>query len=493
MPQPSGERHKVAYLAMLVTGLLVLVPFLLLTLYNHPQADDFGFAVRDRTYSYWEVQVNYYLNWTGRYFSTNTAFRINPTITESFVLYKWYSLGLLVSLFAALLLLVYKLLGETKQLLIAAALTMLLLSLYLLQMPSISEGVFWLPGYMTYQLPNIMMLLLLALLISFFQAGSKMLKLVYIGLAAVLCIAIIGSNEMAIVMAFTTVLFLFYINWKNARNRPYLIFLLFICTVACLVAVLAPGNYVRMEDHPDGKKPLWAITYAAFLTVLSFYRWLTPVLVASVLYVIYWGLPIADKKIREGIFKVNLRDSILYYVMTLFLMQFAFTWAIGERPTPRVENVIYFFFVFGWFYNLQVALTNYGHLLRSERKLTPALPVVAFTLYLLLVFDIHSNIATAYTDLISGKAKAYDAALGKRYSYLTNSGCDTCALAPLPVIPKSLYFMDALDGQVNTGFWVNADLARYWHKSAIFLSAPNPEIVDNVTTLRAAGKSRIQN
>ncbi|MCJ8165923.1 DUF6056 family protein [Pontibacter sp. E15-1] len=492
MPHAPVERQKIAYLAILGTGLLVLVPFLLLTLYNHPQADDFGFAVRDNTFNFWETQVNFYLNWSGRYFSTASTI-LSPVNSHDFDGYKLYSFLLIMLFAASIYLLIYTLLNKSCNPLQFSALAVLFISLYILQLPSVSEGLFWMPGLLAYQLPNIMMLMVLALLVSFFQTGNQVLKLVYIGLAAVLCIAIVGSNEMSIVMAFTTVLLLFYLNWKDTQNRPYLAFLLFICTVACLVAVLAPGNYARMEDHPDGKKPLWALTYAAFLTILSFYRWLAPVLIASVLYVIYWGLPLADKKVRDAIFRVDLRVSLLYYLVTLFLMQFAYTWAVGERPTPRVENVIYFFFVFGWFYNLQVALTTYGHLLRSERNLSPALPVAAFILLLLSVFDMNSTIATAYIDLISGKAQAYDAALNERYTYLQNSGCDTCALAPLPAIPQSLYFMDALDGEANSKFWVNADLARYWHKSSVFLTSPNPEIVDNVTTLREAGKSRIQN
>ncbi|WP_162055762.1 DUF6056 family protein [Pontibacter pamirensis] len=493
MPHSTGKRHKIPYIIFLGIGLLVLLPLLLLTLYNHPQADDFGFAVRDMTYGFWETQLHYYMNWTGRYFSTTTAFQINPIIYGDFDRYKVYSLLLILLLAASTCLILHKLLQKHFNVLKTSALTALLLCLYLIQLPSVSEGIFWLPGYLTYQLPNIMMLLLLVFLINFFRADNGNFKILYIAIAAMLCVAVVGSNEMSIVMAFTSILFILYNNRDDEQNRPYLLFLFILCVVASLAAVLAPGNYARMEEHPNASKPLWAISYAAFLTGLSFYRWLTPILIASVLYVIYWGLPLADKTKAHSAFKVNLRFSLCYYIATLFLMQFAFTWAVGERPTPRVENVIYFFFVFGWFYNVQVALTRYAHLLQGEHRLSPVLPLVLLLLFILQVFAIDGNIATAYTDLLSGKAAVYNSALNQRYAYLKESKCDTCSLAPLPAIPHTLYFMDVVEGEENSNFWVNIDYADYWGKSAVYLTAPNPEIKDNVTTLREAGKELIGN
>ena len=45
-----------------------------------------------------------------------------------------------------------------------------------------------------------------------------------------------------------------------------------------------------------------------------------------------------------------------------------------------------------------------------------------------------------------------------------------------------------MEGKENSSFWVNADLAGYWNKSAIYLTAPNPEARDNLTTPRETGK-----
>lgn len=491
MPHPSEKGHRAAYATLCCIGLLALLPFLLLTVYNHPQADDFGLAVRDRSHSLWETQVNYYMHWSGRYFATATA-AANPTISGDFERYKLYSFVAVLLLPASIFVFVRKLLHNRFNLLQKLALAALLLCLYLLQMPRVSEGVFWLTGFLAYQLPNVLLLLLLTLLLSFFRTEDRGYKIIYIVMAIFTCVAIVGANEMSLLMTFTTILFINYYNRNDKKNSPYLLSLFIFCALACLVSVAAPGNYVRLSSHLKASKPLLSISYAAFLTILSFVRWLGPLLVATVLYVLYWGMRLADKTEDTLIFKVDLRLSAGCYLTTLFLMQFTFTWAVGERPTPRVDNVIYFYVICGWLYNVQVALCKYNHLLKAERELTPALPLVLLLLLLSSVFEINGTIATAYIDLLSGKAAAYDNALNKRYAYLKTSGCDPCKLPPLPAVPQTLQFIEIQEGEASKTFWVNSDIANYWGKSAVYLSAPNPEAEDNFTTLKETAKRLLE-
>ncbi|MHC2993099.1 hypothetical protein OB13_16500, partial [Pontibacter sp. HJ8] len=372
------------------------------------------------------------------------------------------------------------------------ALTAILLSLYLLLVPSPAEGFYFFVTYATYQFPNILMLLMLGLVYAFFSTRNNQSRKLYIGLAAILCIAMVGSNEMALIIAFTTLLLILIANRCNTEVRLYLLFLFVVCAISCLVVVLAPGNYQRMNDHPNASRFLWSAVYSAFLTLLTFYRWLAPVLAASVLYLVYWGLPLADRSEHSRLFKVDLRMAVLYFLTTIFLMYFAFAWSTGERATPRVENVICFFFIFGWFYILQVALHTYGHLLQQERLLSPVLPAVALLLFALSLFSIDNNITTAYVDLLSGKAAAYDKALDQRYATLATSDCEECAVAPLPAIPKTIYFSDILEGPQNNDMWINRGFADYWNKKAVHLSAPNPPLQDNLTTIRKTGKGTLR-
>src|SRR5690606_20736115 len=129
-----------------------------------------------------------------------------------------------------------------------------------------------------------MLMVMLALLFKFFRTPNATAKRLNTGLIAILIVAIVGSNEMALVITFTTIAFITIVNLKNPEARPYLLFLFIVCVLSCLIAVLAPGNYNRMNEHPNGGKLAWSVAYAGFMTGLSFYRWLLPLLAASIVY-----------------------------------------------------------------------------------------------------------------------------------------------------------------------------------------------------------------
>ncbi|NEM98040.1 hypothetical protein [Pontibacter burrus] len=229
------------------------------------------------------------------------------------------------------------------------------------------------------------------------------------------------------------------------------------------------------------------------MTGLTFYRWLLPVLATSVVYLLYFGLPLADKYKNSRLFSIDFRLAVVYFLGTIFLMNFAFAWSTGERPTPRLENVIYFFFLFGWFYVLQVAVQHYRSRLASLRTITPVIPIMVLVIFILSILNINNNISTAYVDLISGKAKAYDAALTQRYRLLEASDCQVCEAPPLPAVPATIHFHDLISREERhkPGIdmeWINRGMANYFEKDSVYLSSPNPPVMDNLSTLRNVGK-----
>ncbi|WP_253402923.1 DUF6056 family protein [Pontibacter sp. HSC-36F09] len=492
MSQASQHNsHSHGRVLLILLGICSILPFLILSLYAHPTADDFSFAIRDTTLNFYQSQVEFYMNWSGRYFGTAIV-RINPLTIGSLKLYKFYSFLTILFLILQVYFLTHLITNNNAGKLKAASLTAILVSLYLLVNPSPAEGFYFFTTYAAYQFPNTLVLLMLCILYAFFETDSVVVKKTFIGITSLLCIAIVGSNEMSMIVTFSTLFLILVANWKNQNARPYLLFLFIICVASCSVSVLAPGNYARMNDHPNASRFWWSTIYSVFLTLLTFYRWLAPVLVASVLYMLYIGLPLAGSAKNHRLFTVDLRLASLYFLGTIFLMYFVFAWSTGERATPRVENVICFFFIFGWFYLLQIVITTYGHMLKHERLLTPFIPTAAFLLFALNIFSIESNVTTAYVDLISGKAAAYDKTLNLRYSSLKASDCEVCPVPPLPTIPKTIYFSDILEGSKNNDMWINRGFADYWRKEAVYLTEPNPPVQNNLTTLRETGKSSLR-
>ena len=169
---------------LLGIGIYTLLPFLLLTIYNHPAADDFSFAVRDRTLDYFTVMQQYYFNWTGRYFSTITLFRINPMIFDALGIYKLFAALLFLLFSSSVFFIVYTITGKAFGKKEAAALAALLVTLYLLQLPSPSEGFYFFSTYATYQFANVLVLVLLALLYTFFNSSVNILGIVDLSLSS---------------------------------------------------------------------------------------------------------------------------------------------------------------------------------------------------------------------------------------------------------------------------------------------------------------------
>lgn len=488
MPQlPEQAQHRFYWIIIFVS-LYSILPFLILSFYNHPSVDDFEYAVRDNQNSFLATQTETYYNWSGRYFATAIS-RINPIRFESLTGYKVCSFLLLAAFILTLYLFISTLFKEftSKQ---KVALTGFIVIVYISQMPDITRGLFYMTAYLVYQLPNILTFVLLLLLIKLFSLKEKAARIMYTTVLVLVSAAIIGSNEVSLVYLITSFAFmLLMLRQYQHQLFKYILVVFACCLAAGFIMVLAPGNYVRMslQTHDSGNIT-WSVLASVVLIFTYFYKWGILLTLASILYIFLWQRIPAFAPGAENIFKVPLRLSLLYFVITLFLMNFAFTWSVGAVPKSSVENVIYFYFVLGWFYNLQVAINRfYGHFyrIRSTSILTAAL----LFLFIRLVLDINNNINTAYLDLLSGKATKYNKELNMRYTFLKTSGCNLCMVEPLSSYPKSLYAHDVTHNLEEKERLVNSAPRKYWGKEGIYLTVPNPKVDEsNLETVYTIGR-----
>ncbi|WP_299822945.1 DUF6056 family protein [uncultured Pontibacter sp.] len=473
-------------------GAFVVLPFFLLAFYNHPSFDDYQFALRDLKYSFWETQVAVYNNWSGRFFATAVS-RINPLIYHSLAAYKALSAALLAIMLATLFFTVktvYKDYCSKSEL---GAMCLLFISMYLVQMPDIAQGLYWFSSYAAYQFANILTLLLCICLYYLLHDNRKQLKLIYGALAAILGVAVIGLNEMSMVGTVMLLAFILYTTWrKGSPTRFYLLILLLIYVVAGLTVALAPGNYARMHTQANPSNLVISLAGALGFTLMAFYKWGSILAVASIVYTLMWGIPIAKDKGKNGVFDADYRAALCCYIVSVAGMYFVFSWATGARAGTRVENVIYFYFILGWFYVLQLILNKYF----SDKSvkidaLGQFIMIPSVFALVLSVIHINSNVTTAYLDLIAGNARTFDEELTKRYSYISGSSSDTCVVPALTVLPKSLYIWHMLPKSEVEEMGVNGSFATYWGKENIRINGLLPAPKDNVELLKEIGK-RVQ-
>lgn len=482
------KKGNIAYI-IIVLGIFTLFPFIYISQYNHPSADDFGLAVRQADLL--QSVVKTYNNWSGRYFATIMS-KINPLRYDSFRMFKISPIILICLFGIAISSFIHHLFRRYYTLKHIFAISFLLIFLFFLQMPSTSEGFFWFSGYITYLVPSILTIFLMVALISTTSIKSNFPKLVLTIISSILCIVIIGSNEISLLLVNMIILFL-NINYKliGKGYNKVLLFLLLICVISTIIEIIAPGNFIRLAKQEYGNNLKWALLGSLFLTLTSIIKWSIPVIIISIFYSIYWGIPLAKKITSEGItIDIDFRLSIIFYIAFVYLSIFTHVWVTGYNPAGRVSNVIYLFFIIGWFINLQLFLNKQIKVLKNQQaKISNFLLICSILLVLLLPFNLSYNISTAYIDLISGKAKSYNNELNFRYQLIMSCDADSCVVPALSEIPKSIFFSDIKEEHQeknNNNVWYS----RYFEKSYIYLDSENPDIKSNQETLKDFGKMK---
>ncbi len=473
---------------ILVLGILAVLPFLLLTLYIHPTMDDFAYATRDMNTGFFAAQAKIYLTWSGRYFGTAMS-RLNPIMEQDFVRYKVYAFVLILLFISATLFLFHSLLGQLR-FRHKAALSLLVFSVYLMQLPDIAQGFYWLMAYMAHLSAVIYTLVLLGVLLQLESAPSNTAKRLLQALGLLLVFAIVGSNEMSLIMLNAMLLLLLLTQWQlHKKLSAYHVCLFLVAFALGLVVVLAPGNYARMAGQVKSGSLLFSVAGAGMLTFFSFVKWGFVLLLMSLIYLFTWAPSVYHHTKEKGLFKASIPLAPAWYLLTVFVMHFIHLYATGFRAGSRVENVMYAFFLFGWLHLLQVIINRYGDRLLHVIPAKPgAVATVLMAMFTIQTFSLESNVTTAYLDIVSGRAATFDQELNARYRYLKKTDCSPCPITPVSVLPKSLYIFSALRPDEVEEMGINNDYAAFWGKSATYLTGPTPAIQNNLTTLKDIGK-----
>jgi len=299
MPLQPGKRKlittKTVNGLLILSGIYVLLPFLYITRYDHPSADDYGFAIWFSQNGFIHMFKQQYFHWGGRYMLP-IVYNFNPTEIHSPVPYRLFAEGVILLFVAVVVLTVRSIFKEYLSRRQALGLSALFIGLYFAKAPSTAEAFYWFSSSAIYQLPNIFFLLLLAVIVSIHRQATPVPALV--AGSALLCILIIGCNEVSLIMTCLFIGYLAVIQYINHRRlTSTLIVLCATCLIFATIEIAAPGNFARMSlDRRSFDSVLWTITGSLSTTAIYGSQWIGPLLAASVLYIPLFGLPLARKK-----------------------------------------------------------------------------------------------------------------------------------------------------------------------------------------------------
>lgn len=456
------EKWKPLFLFALLLGLL---PFIIISLFNHPWYDDFCLAAAAIERGFVGSLIYLYQQKTGLY-SSIALHSLNPLVFGSFTGYKLIAPCLIILTFLATHLAIATLYKDTllriDQWIFSAALTLL----FLHQMPTVTEGIYFATGAIPYQLPNVISLLIISIsaLIGRFDA-SKFMKSALVILAHLLTLSVVGFNFPHMVL-FTLLLgFIAAACFRSNLEQKWLwLSLLIVALAGATVAITAPGNAVRSSYFPDKGRFFYSLTLSLAQVVRFSGKWLSdlPFILLTLLYIPI-AARVADKsKLLKNHLYIHPLAGLVFLFVVLFVGFFPAYWSMGHLFQHRTVNVSYFWFLFCWFLNVQVMvsyLKKRGSVIIG--RLPNYFPYLALPVIVIALLAT-GNTGRAFYDLLSGEAYYYDQELKMRYKFV-KSECsisqEPCVLEPLTHKPATLYSLDITPDEKNE---INECFSQYF-------------------------------
>lgn len=484
----STMPNKSFYNILIISGIYVLLPFLYLARYDHPSADDYVYSVNFSKYSLWDIVRQDYFNMSGRYLS-RFIYWFDPTRYHSLRDYRIASIIMILLFTATVVFLVRSLTREYLSFRQTLGLCALFIFLYFSKAPGISEAFYWFMSYSIYQLANIFTMLLLIGIVRL-RRKDKPSLLNFLG-CAVLCIAIMGCNEVSLIITF---LFIYYHTisqyFSSKRLDPWLAVLCIVCTLSAIAALAAPGNFTRINGaHQVSRSVAWTMTGSLSISAVYMSQWINPILAASVLYIPLFGAPIAQKmKDSNQSFGVSLKSFVWFFIGVLCFLQVFIIWVAGGSNLGRIYDVIYLFFLLGSFFTLQLILNRNIQLVKKATEYAAPLSLLGLALVISCFLDLDNNVSTAYVDIVAGKANTYDRELTDREKLIRQCQSDSCRVPALSAMPSTIFFTDIRPLSAPSGLWINDAYSKYWNAGFIVPDKAAPEPERNIEALRDLGK-----
>lgn len=449
--------------------ILSVVPFFILAMYNHPSADDFCYSRNALSMGFWQAQIDYFTEWTGRYTAT-ALLTINPIDYTQLTFYRALPVMLLILFGFSIYLFFYKLLPNANRQ-DRGILSFIVFFLYISKVPDITEAFYWMAGSLTYQLATILTILLCALIIHTKEQKETGKKTFFTFLCVLLCISIVGLNEISLIIL-NGVLFLWLVidTYRNKALNPFLLVLLLITIGSSLVSILSPGNQVRMSEKEEKFRLWYSLSFSVKYARYAIMGWLP----MTILLVGFFAAPLARiaerLKTRLHLPRISLLHMVLFGIFLLGFISLCFfpsLWTQNGPPPARTVNVIFILFIFGI---LALAMSFLQYLKRygfTRHLFTMPVRIISGLLIVASVVLTTNNVRAAYTDLLTGTVQKYQVEMEQRYKQLSTCTSNICVVPGIKNRPLTIFAYDLARNSLSEEYYYNQCLSDYFQKSYI--------------------------
>lgn len=418
--------------AFLFSLVLSLLPFLILPLFSNPSYDDYCHAAKTLELGFVDTQKSFFNTWNGRYFSM-AVLSLSPVRQGIFTGYKIFAFIIILLTFTSVFFFLSIILLPGAALVDRLIAASLITALFSNQMPDITEGYYWMPATVCYQLANILTLIFFVL-VTKSNGKSQGARAVLLSLAFFLIIAITGSSEpsMMFLLLLLSLITTRAFSIKSSNKYVWLAFLT-VAVVCALIVIAAPGNAVRGSHFPERHRFFFSLGQALIEAARYSVKWLVnPAFVLSTILYVPIAYRFSDRtELLKRHFYIHPFTSLFLLLIIIFLGFFAPLWSMGLVGPERTMNQVYFIFLLGWFINISVWV---GYFKEHHGLEIPSLPVYVYFICLPLIalaLLVSNNTKAAIKDLASGRAYHYDQVMRERRTQFER--CAREGISPCPV------------------------------------------------------------
>jgi hypothetical protein len=443
---------------MLFLLIATLLPFFILSFYNHPSADDYAETIGARQNGSLGFQKLWYLTWSGRYFD-NLILSINPLVYGAAWAYKFNAILLLILFTGAAYWLSGRLFKNADRL-SRSGVTSFFVFAFIFLLPDVGQGIFWQSGAYTCFTAEILTLFLMGCILSYYQSDNAKS---YFAISSLTIIAIVGLYELNMIFTDLFIMAVLVISVIKKGKLKFPAILMIVGILASLFEITAPGNAKRGEFWPNAHHFLFSIKESFLYGNTLLMHWLPFMLLVSLLLVGFLSKRASWNTTLDSIFSVPPLLCLIACLSIPFIGLIGCYWAQGVRPVGRSVNVIYFYFVIGMMYFSFISLK---YIVKKHPGFSlPAYIKIPLVLIFLFIFRIN-NISLAYRDIALGSASAYNKERAAREEFLLSFKGDSCIVTPIKKVPDSFYFEDITP---DRNYWINTSYCAYYHKRFIGL------------------------
>jgi hypothetical protein len=454
--------------------ILIILPFLAISIFNQPTDDDFLFAKSFQGLG-WSGIPYLYKAWTGRYTSLILYCVLFYTENLSLVLalIKLAPIIYILCTILALYFMIDSFLPNTNRKHLTLV-SLYVFCVYLYGVPSVTFAFYWYSGASVYTSGQIFLFLTIGSVNRYFASVSKLGQYAWQVITVSFLVLLIGCNEIFIPIV---LIYLGYLFFVIREHRKIILFWLCITIVASLVAIMAPGNFVRANQIDNIGfsliKVVTTVMKSNLLSISHIFKWASsPILwlVSFVMLTILGKYTTYMNSYKRNGNKHIIVYVVLYYLTTSLIAAMSI-WVSNDVPT-RIWNTEYVLFLLFWFFCVFNLLIWYHSEDRLQEVFTNTKAMVKVGFFFIIFLSGSSSVYQAYIDLFF-KANAYSKASNSRYQVLVAAHEGKLKRIDLPPLveheynyPKTIYIHDIEKNPKDIG---NAGLSSLFSVDSVYI------------------------